>query len=85
MIWLVVTQPTPLKNDGLPQLGLLFPTEWKVNPKSMVPNHQPVMGLMGPKHHWNMTRSMGQIFTGQFDHDHMLEAHFFWLVVDLPL
>ena len=27
-IWLVV-EPTPLKNDGVRQLGLLFPTEWK--------------------------------------------------------
>jgi hypothetical protein len=33
--------PTPLKNDGVRQLGLLFPTEWKVNPNFMVPNHQP--------------------------------------------
>ena len=33
--------PTPLKNDGLRQLGSLFPTEWKN--KIHVPNHQPVM------------------------------------------
>jgi hypothetical protein len=28
--YLVGGIPTPLKNDGLRQLGLLFPTEWKV-------------------------------------------------------
>ena len=40
--WLVDVggRPTPLKNDGVRQLGLLFPTEWKVI-KFMVPNHQP--------------------------------------------
>ena len=67
----------PLKNDGLPQLGLLLPTEWTVNPNSMVPKHQPVMGLMGPKHHWNMTRSTGQICTGHFDHDPHVGGSFF--------
>ena len=30
---------TPLKNDGVRQLGSLFPTEWQK--KSHVPNHQP--------------------------------------------
>ena len=37
--WLVV-EPTPLKNDGVRQWGLFFPTEWKN--KIHVPNHQPV-------------------------------------------
>ena len=30
IIYMVGGIPTPLKNDGLRQLGLLFPTEWKV-------------------------------------------------------
>jgi len=33
--------PTPLKNHGIRQLGILFPSEWKN--KSHVPNHQPVI------------------------------------------
>ena len=33
--------PSPLKDDGVRQLGLLFQTEWKH--KIHVPNHQPVM------------------------------------------
>jgi hypothetical protein len=35
--------PTPLKNDGVHQLGLLFPTYGKIQ---NVPNHQPVMVLI---------------------------------------
>ena len=39
----LVVEPTPLKNDGVRQLGLLFPTEWKnmESHKIHVPNHQP--------------------------------------------
>ena len=36
---LVVGIPTPLKNDGVRQLGLLFP----IYGKQHVPNHQPVL------------------------------------------
>ena len=39
MIVLVGGIPTPLKNDGVRQVGVLFPTEW--TNKSHVPNHQP--------------------------------------------
>ena len=37
--------PTPLKNDGVRQLGWFFPTEWKQNPH--VPNHQPAYSIHG--------------------------------------
>jgi hypothetical protein len=37
--------PTPLKNDGLRQLGLFFPIYGK-SQNSMVPNHQPVVKLI---------------------------------------
>jgi hypothetical protein len=37
--WWFQPTPTPLKNDGVRQLGLLFPTEWKN--KIHVPNNQP--------------------------------------------
>ena len=37
---LVGVEPTPLKNDGVRQLGLLFPIDGKIK---NVPNHQPVM------------------------------------------
>ena len=36
---LVVGIPTPLKNDGVRQLGLLFP----IYGKQHVPNHQPAL------------------------------------------
>jgi hypothetical protein len=39
--WFVVFRPIPLKNDGVRQLGLFFPTECKN--KTHVPNHQPVI------------------------------------------
>ena len=43
IIWLVVYRPTPLKNDGLRQLGwllmIIFPTEWKVIKKKQYINH----------------------------------------------
>jgi len=38
IIWLVVFRPTPLKNDGVRQLGWFFPIWWKN--KIHVPNHQ---------------------------------------------
>jgi hypothetical protein len=41
IFWLVAS--TPLKNDGVRQLGLLSPTEWKN--KIHVPNHKPVLVL----------------------------------------
>jgi len=28
---------------------MTFPTEWKVNPNSMVPNHQPDLGMTTEK------------------------------------
>ena len=34
--------PTPLKNDGVRQLGLLFPIWWESH-KNHVPNHQPAV------------------------------------------
>jgi len=47
IIWLMIVtnnlvgvEPTPLKNDGVRQLGLLFPIDGKIK---NVPNHQPVM------------------------------------------
>ena len=42
--------PTPLKNDGVRQLGLLSPTEWR---KKHVPNHQPddIVGYKSSYHH----------------------------------
>ena len=41
MIWLVV-EPTPLKNHGVRQLGLLFPIWWEKS-SIHVPKHQPDM------------------------------------------
>ena len=38
--WLVV-EPTPLKNDGLRQLGLLIPNRWKVIKFHGSSHHQP--------------------------------------------
>jgi len=38
---------TPVKNDGVRQLGFLFPTEWKVI--KHVPNHQPGIHQLYPE------------------------------------
>jgi hypothetical protein len=40
-IYLVGGIPTPLENDGVRQLGLFFPTEWKINFHGSS-HHQPV-------------------------------------------
>ena len=37
--------PTPLKNDGVRQLGLFFPTEWKVTKFHGSSHHQPVLNI----------------------------------------
>ena len=53
--WWFQPTPTPLKNDGVRQLGLLFPTEWKKKSCSKPPTSSQfvnlLMGMFPLTHH----------------------------------
>ena len=71
----MVEPPTPLKNDGVRQLGWWFPTEWERSPIH-VPNHQPVYKwfIFAMSNHrwvlparWNPAISQGRtVWSGAF-------------------